>query len=126
MKNEKTISQKVTSYESACKLLKVNPKTLPVVKNLPANIGKSIIAFYKLTIIAKALNGGWVADFTNANQYKYYPYFEYKNNIFSYYFWHSSYCNVDVSVHLLYKDSETAIYAGNQFKKLYNDYLKQK
>ena len=34
-----------------------------------------MIAFYKLTIIAKAINKGWVADFTNHDQRKWFPVF---------------------------------------------------
>ena len=37
-------------------------------------IGKDIVAFLQLRIIAAALNEGWVPQFTN-DEYRYYPYF---------------------------------------------------
>ena len=124
MKNKKTISQKVTSYESACKLLKVNPKTLPVVDKLDKVEQKRILAYHKLTIIAKALNEGWKLNWNNKDEYKYYPYFYYEGNAFCYCVSYFIGCYCSVGSALVYKNSELAKYAGIKFKKLYNDYMK--
>ena len=53
------ITDKIKSFEDACKHLRLNPNDLPVVDMLPEKDRKSIIAFYKLTIIIRALNEGW-------------------------------------------------------------------
>ena len=44
------ITDKIKSFEDACKHLRLNPNDLPVVDMLPEKDRKSIIAFYKLRI----------------------------------------------------------------------------
>lgn len=118
------ITKKVTSYEAACKLLKINPKTLPIVKGLDKDSARRIIAFHKLSTIAKALNEGWKPNWKDVDEWKYYPYFYYNKNsfVFSHVDDHSDYSGFASA--LYYKNSELAQYAGKKFKKLYNDYLK--
>ena len=125
MKTEKTITQKITSYESACKDLKVNPKNLPIVNKLPKEEQKRIIAHYKLTVIIKALNEGWFPNWKDKNEWKYYPYFIFEGNAFLYYYCYArSLFNFGLGSPLYYKSSNLAEYAGKKFKKLYNDYMK--
>lgn len=69
------ITDKVKSFEDACKHLGLNPNDLPVVYMLPEKDRKSIIAFYKLTIIIRALNEGWEPDWSNWDKWKYYNWF---------------------------------------------------
>src|ERR1700680_3512989 len=45
-------------------------------------------AFAKLTIIAKALNKGWVPDWNNSNQYKWYSWFKYSGSGFRFFVTH--------------------------------------
>ncbi len=68
----------ILSYEAACEALRLSPENLPSVGKLPARHRKRIVADYKLTIIAEALQNGWRADYTNYDQYKYYPWFKVK------------------------------------------------
>jgi hypothetical protein len=65
------ITDKIKSFEDACKHLRLNPNDLPVVDMLPEKDRKSIIAFYKLTIIIRALNEGWEPDWSNWDEWKY-------------------------------------------------------
>lgn len=69
------ITDKIKSFEDACKHLGLNPNDLPVVDMLPEKDRKSIIAFYKLTIIIRALNEGWEPDWSNWDKWKYYNWF---------------------------------------------------
>lgn len=69
------ITDKIKSFEDACKHLGLNPNDLPVVDMLPEKDRKSIIAFYKLTIIIRALNEGWEPDWSNWDEWKYYNWF---------------------------------------------------
>ena len=69
------ITDKIKSFEDACKHLRLNPNDLPVVDMLPEKDRKSIIAFYKLTIIIRALNEGWEPDWSNWDECKYYNWF---------------------------------------------------
>lgn len=62
------IKNKIKSYEDACNLLSIEIKERS--------------SFERLKIFIKALNEGWVPDFNNYNQYKYFSYFEFKNGEF--------------------------------------------
>ena len=89
---------------------------------------KDLIAaslFAKLTLIVRVLNEGWVPDWRNSNQYKYYPYFKAKEAGFG--FSDASYAYWDtltfVGSRLCFKTSELAMYAGKQFETIYNEFL---
>ena len=76
----------------------------------------------KLSIIARALNEGWKADWTDHSQYKYYPWFEYKSGFgFSSANYGNWYADASVGSRLCFKNRELAEYAGKQFQSLYND-----
>jgi hypothetical protein len=66
----------IKSFEDACKKEGIDPTKLPDVSMIPEEFRGAIIAVYRLFIIYKAINNGWVADYTNNNQYKYYPWFQ--------------------------------------------------
>lgn len=72
------ITKKVKSFEDACKALGIKP-VLPVVDGCHEKDKKSIIAYYKLSIITRALNEGWEPDWTDRTQYKYFVW-AYMNN----------------------------------------------
>lgn len=126
------ITDKIKSFEDACKHLRLNPNDLPVVDMLPEKDRKSIIAFYKLTIIIRALNEGWEPDWLNWDECKYYNWFyvekgeDQRSSGFRY---SDTYCALRVYVHagtgsrLCFKNRELAEYAAEQFKKLYREYL---
>lgn len=52
------ITDFVKSFEDACEILGISTD-LPDVSMLPEKDGKSIVAYYKLTVIIRALNEGW-------------------------------------------------------------------
>lgn len=118
--------KKIKTFEAACKILKIDPKKLPDVKGISKAHQAAIIAYYKLRIIAQAINDNWKPNWKDYSQYKYYPWFEQnKSGLgFSYaaYAYWRTYSTV--GSRLCYKDSDRAMYAGKQFKKLYNDILK--
>jgi len=88
--------------------------------------GKAVVAFQKLTIIARALNGGWVPNWSDGN-WKYYPWFRFNDPSavggFSYYDYGVDYSISAVGSRLCYKSSEIAEYAGQQFTDLYREYM---
>lgn len=121
---------KITSFEEACKARGVDPNVLPDVSMLPDKHRKSFIAFYKLIIIAEALNEGWEPNWNDSRQYKYYPwlYVQASNEKSAGFGLSSSYdvrtrTGASVGSRLCFKTSELAMYAGNTFKDLYTDYL---
>lgn len=122
----------IKTYEDACAALKMNPETLPAVEGLPEKHQKSITAYFKLIIIAEALNEGWAPDWKDHDQLKYYPWFymdnENKNTSpgvgFSYHV--CGYVGLSASgvgSRLCFKTEDLAEYAGQQFTELYKEYM---
>ena len=83
---------------------------------------RSINAFIDIQNISEVLNEGWVPDFKNINQNKYYPYFEKKAQG-----WVVASCLSHFAASLgfgcYFKTSELATFAGRAFLDVYNDYL---
>ena len=123
------ITDKIKSFEDACKHLRLNPNDLPVVDMLPEKDRKSIIAFYKLTIIIRALNEGWEPDWSNWDEWKYYNWFyveKGKDQRSSGFRCDDTYCactDSNAGSRLCFKNIELAKYAAEQFKELYREYL---
>lgn len=84
------------------------------------------VAYRKIKLIAKAFNEGWVPDWTNSNEYKYYPWFEmgspsgsgFRFDVFDHWLTHSH-----VGSRLCFKSSELAKHVGNLFIDDYRDFL---
>lgn len=66
----------IKSFEDACKKLQLDPKALPDVSMIPKKHREAVIASYKLFIIFDAINDVWTPDWSNSDQYKYFPWFE--------------------------------------------------
>ena len=122
--------KKIKTFEDACKIRKIDPTALPEVSMLPVIHQKSIIAHYKLIIIAEAINNGWQPNWNNSNEWKYYPWFEVKADkehpagfgfSLTYYVLWLTYTNV--GSRLCFKTRDTAIFAGKQFAALYKDLM---
>ena len=86
-KDDRPITERVKSYEDACKVLGRTPFDFSrlVLAQLPADgddkagwmpisLEKHLIAYMKLCTIAEALNEGWIPQFTT-DEYRYYPWF---------------------------------------------------
>lgn len=123
------ITDKVKSFEDACKHLGLNPNDLPVVYMLPEKDRKSIIAFYKLTIIIRALNEGWEPDWSNWDKWKYYNWFyvekggDQRSSGFRYNATGSDVTRACTVSRLCCGTYDDAGYIGKQFEDLYNDYF---
>ncbi|CAM3555055.1 hypothetical protein ELOC111193_10640 [Elizabethkingia occulta] len=82
------------------------------------------IAYKQIKLIASALNEGWVPDWNDRNQTKYYPWFRMGSSSGGF-----SYGDYDcvrslslVGSRLCYKSSELAKYAGTQFISIYKKF----
>jgi hypothetical protein len=107
----------VLSFEDACNKMQIS--------NVIQNIPNEFVAGYKLKIIIKALNEGWVPDWNDSNQLKYFNYFT-MNGGFSYSdtdLYRTTYTSVPSA--LLFKTEALAIYCGKQFGYLFEEYYKQ-
>ena len=120
--------RKIKTFEDACDILN---EDINVFENMFKSLSISSIAYIKLEIIFKAINGDWVIDWGNRKQYKWYPYFTiedgggalagllYTNANFS-----GSYTFTYFGGRLYAESEEKARYIGMQFIKIYSDYTK--
>lgn len=77
----------------------------------------------RLQLISEVYNEGWVEDWNNNQQYKYYPYFN-KSSYSWVVYGCDYYCGSSSVGSLVYfKDKEKALDAGNKFIKIYSEIL---
>lgn len=129
----KSIQDRIKSYEDACRELGIDPEDLPEVDNCEPEDQASIIAFYKLTIIARALNEGWKPNWKDSSEYKWFPWFK-ANRGAAY---NGAYAGLSCSStintaspasatfgsRLCCKSDELATYFGKQFENIWSEYL---
>jgi len=115
----------IKTFEDACVKLELDPIKLPGVSDIPEKFSKPIIAAYKLMIIYEAINNGWLPDWSNRNQYKYYPWFYVLSSGFgfsdSYYRYDGTHASV--GSRLCTDSSDKALYIAKQFEAIYQDYF---
>jgi len=116
--------KEIKSYEDACKVLGIQPISENAVAAFPKEDRKSMLAYHKLTIIARAINGGWKPDWNDRTQYKYYPIFFYENAGLSAAAAHyaASNANAYVGSRLCLKTEAMSDYAAATFADLYTDF----
>ena len=127
------ITDRVKTYEDACKVLGVEPINEQNAK--AQGFRSDEIARRKLETIAAALNEGWKPDWNNTDQYKYYPYFYIQENAkgkgsaglsFASTNGAAAYTFANVGSRLCFYASRLARYASNQFTDLYEQILIEK
>lgn len=144
----KEINDIVTSYEEARKYLGGKPnndftvakkvvsgncvkldEVTRLVKDINPSHVKALIALNELFTIAQAWNkeDEFEPDFSNSNQYKYFPWFVYDNGaagfVFAYSHYTATYTDASVGSRLCFKTPERARQFGEQFIDLWNDVL---
>ena len=113
------IMDRVKSFDDACKVLSVRPSDV-----ISSSDNKDEVAYKKLKVIIKALNEGWIPDWKNNRQYKYYPWWDLSSGSgLSLYdvFNQSSYSGV--GSRLCFKSEELAQYAAKQFIDIYTEFF---
>jgi hypothetical protein len=115
----------IKSFENACQKENVDPSQLPDLSMIPEEFRKPLMAVYRLFIIFKAINNGWVPDYGNLDQYKYYPWFRVLSSGFGFSF--SCYgcdgTDTTVGARLCTDTREKALYIAQQFEAEYKDFL---
>ncbi len=127
------ITDRVKTYEDACKVLGVEPINEQNAK--AQGFRSDEIARRKLETIAAALNEGWKPDWNNTDQYKYYPYFYIQENAkgkgsaglsYAYTYYAAANTLAIIGSRLCFYASRLARYASNQFTDLYEQILIEK
>ena len=82
-------------------------------------------AYRMIKMVVKAINNGWVPDWSNSDQYKYYPWLSISSSGFG--FSSSGYgytfTVTGVSARLCFESREKSDHAGTQFINLYKQFL---
>jgi hypothetical protein len=77
----KDIRERIKTFDDACRELGENHPFVRAYNGYAKNISEEdkndvdVLAFLKLRVITAALNQGWSPDWTNGDEYKYYPWF---------------------------------------------------
>lgn len=128
IKQSENIMVRVKTFEDALTIVGVKDEDEEELLNYSGKNDNilSSIAHLKLSIIAKALNEGWKPDWSNSNEYKYYPWFK---NVGSgsgwvYVGYDGWYALSNIGSRLCVNTSEKAKYMGTQFIGLYNQMFK--
>lgn len=122
--NDFTVAKKVVSGNC----VKLDEVTR-LVKDINPSHVKALIALNELFTIAQAWNkeDEFEPDFSNSNQYKYFPWFVYDKGDAGFVFANTSntaaYTYADVGSRLCFKTPERARQFGEQFIDLWNDVL---
>lgn len=150
-KDNRTVTERIKSYEDACRELGIKPIDTRVSNQVGDLIlDDNTITYMKLRTIVDALNEGWKPEFTE-DEYRWYPWFylytqeelddmedlekkerrmidtgDYQTEYAGFGFAHSynapSSTNAAVGSRLCLKSSELAEYCGKQFIKLWADF----
>lgn len=121
--------QEIASYEDAKALLGLSDEPLMTICGVSKHHEKALLALSKLFTIAEAWNNedGFVPDFSNEEQRKYFPWFEYNKGAAGFVCvntcWTATNALADVGSRLCFATRERAIAFGKQFEGLYNDFL---
>lgn len=123
------VTDRVKTFENACRVLGIKA-TGAFTTNTPVeellNDCKSISAYAKLIVIARALNGGWEPDWNDSDEYKYYPWFRMSSGSasgFSCDGYGYGCTSTGVGARLCFKSRELAEYAGKQFEDIYREFM---
>ena len=127
--SKQNITDRVKTYADACAVLGIK-ETLPNVGGLRPKDRPSVTAYYKLIVIAQALNEGWEPDWTNEDQEKWFPWFYFdreKNKIAGFASAGTNraptYTHASIGSRLCFKTEALCAYAARQFEPLYEAWL---
>lgn len=123
--------QEISSYTGACEYLGLSEEVKDFDKLFVRNKKHTtaLRALSKLFTIAEAWNkeDGFVPDFSNEEQRKYFPWFEYNKRSAGFVcantHWTATTENAGVGSQLCFATRERALDFGKKFESLYNDFL---
>jgi hypothetical protein len=111
----------IKTFDDACEELGLTQEDLLNIKNTDT---PDEVAYKKLKIVIKAINQGWIPDWNNSNQRKWWPYFSLSSGFgFSDAYYSYDFANSTVGSRLCFESEEKATYTANQFLDLYKEFL---
>jgi len=112
--------ESIKTFEDACAVLGINPGLVFNRADTPDEF-----AYKKLKVIIKAINEGWIPDWSNRDQYKYYPWFEVLSSGFGFSDSDYDYASTFTAVgsRLCFESREKSDYAAKQFIDIYKSFL---
>lgn len=115
----------IKTFEDACKNEGIDSNWLPSFPEEVKDFIKPVTAAYKLMVIFKAINNGWRPDWSNCNQYKYYPWFTVRSSGFGFVpsSYEYAYSLSAVGSRLCTDSREKAMYIAEQFQDEYKDFF---
>jgi len=110
----------IKTFKDACKALDIDTDAISNDTDT-----KDEAAYKKLKVIIQAINQGWIPDWNDTNQKKWYPWFRLSSG----FGFDGSYCTcgislADVGSRLCFESEAKANYAGKQFTTIYEGFLK--
>lgn len=123
--DNRPITERVKTFEDACAIIAPSSDLEPLLSYNGTD--KEMIAardWAKMSHIRKVLNEGWEPDWSNSNQYKYYPWFKMNSGsgLSSDDFDFDNSLSI-VGSRLCFKSRELAEYAGQQFIDIYSQFM---
>lgn len=120
----KDIMTEIGSIDDAINRLGENDEEVIQLRKLESikGLSEAILNEQMAVVIVKALNDGWVADWDNHNEFKYFPWF-YLGKNFRFGAYHSWYSLSSLPSRLCLKDKKLAIYAGQTFTEIYKKFM---
>lgn len=115
----------LNSIKSFDDILKISGKTLEdilIYKSPKTSKEVRLNAFSKIELIKEVVNQGWVEDWNNSNEYKYYPLFNFDSGGFRF-FDSFSCCSHFASELAFYKTKEISSFVGKTFLKEYKEFI---
>lgn len=107
----------ITNYSEVCKALGIKEKTVKDFNTLKE------FRYHQIQNIEKLYNDGWKPDWTNSNQYKYYPYFQGQKGSGLVFGSSSYYCFFFFGGVAYFRDRKTSDYVGKTFIEIYKDLM---
>jgi hypothetical protein len=111
----------IRTFEDACEELGLTQEDLLNIRNTDT---PDEIAYKKLKIIIKAINQGWIPDWNDTSERKWWPYFNLSSGFsFSSTFYYYGYASTYVGSRLCFESEEKTTYTAKQFIDLYKAFL---
>lgn len=121
-KKSETAVDTIKDWRDVLKTLKITEASLELIKSPKTKEDKCRNAMTKIMCIAKAYNNGWIPNWKNDSEYKYFPYLYYSGGS-----WLASrvgcYSRLYCPSGLHFKTNELAMDAIGKFRAIYDDYF---